>query len=181
MVKKVLIGVGVVLVLLVAVIAVLGAIAPTDLYVEREVVIDQPKDAVFEELKYVKNHDAWSPWFKRDPKMVKKYSGTDGTVGFVSSWSGNKDVGVGEQEITKIVPGERIDYELRFKEPMEETNTAWLSTEAVGADQTKVKWGLKGKTPFPGNVICMLMDLKGQLTADLDEGLAMLKQNQEKR
>ena len=181
MAKKILIGAGIVAVLLIATIAVLGAIAPTDLHVEREVVIDQPKEVVFEDLKYFKNHDRWSPWFKRDPNMQKEYKGEDGTVGFVCSWSGNDQVGVGEQEVTKIAEGERIDFELRFKKPMEDTSTGYLITEAVGENQTKVKWGMQGKTPFPGNVICMLMNMRQTLAKDFDEGLGMLKDELEKK
>jgi hypothetical protein len=179
--KKILIGLGVAAVLLVATIAVLGAIAPTDLHVEREILIYKPKEVVFEDLKYMKGHDRWSPWFKRDPNMRKEHQGEDGTVGFVSSWSGNDQVGVGEQEITKIADGERIDYELRFKKPMEDTSAAYLITEALDTDQTKVRWGMKGKTPFPGNVICMVMNMKQTLAKDFDEGLAMLKADLEKR
>ena len=179
MVKRILIGVGVAVGLLVAAVAVLGMIAPTELHVEREVLINQPKNVVFEELKQMKNHDVWSPWFKRDPNLVKKYRGTDGTVGFVSSWSGNEEVGVGEQEITKIAEGERLDYELRFEEPFEDTNTAYLITEENGKAQTKVRWGLDGKLLFPGNIMCMLMNMKAKLAADFDEGLAGLKEHME--
>jgi len=179
MAKKILISLGVIVAVIVLVIAVLGAIAPTDLHVSREVVIDKPKDVVFSDLKLVKNHDHWSPWFKLDPKIVKEHRGEDGTVGFVSAWSGNDKVGVGEQEITKIAEGDRIDFELRFKKPMEETNTAYLITEAVGENQTKVKWGLQGKTPFPGSVFCLVMNLRQKLAADFDEGLGMLKKRLE--
>lgn len=181
MVKKILVGLGVVVGLLAVVVAVLAMIAPTELHVEREVVVDQPKDVVFEELKFVKNHDIWSPWSKRDPNIVHEYKGTDGTVGFVSAWSGNDEVGVGEQEITKITEGERIDYELRFKKPMEDTSTAYLITEAAGENQTRVKWGMDGKLPFAGNVFCMLMNMKATLIADFDEGLAGLKKHLEAR
>jgi hypothetical protein len=177
--KRILIGLGVVVGLLIGVVAVLAMIAPTELHVEREVIIDKPKDVVFEQLKLVKNHESWSPWFKRDPNIVKEYRGTDGTVGFVSSWSGNDEVGVGEQEITKIAEGERIDYELRFKKPMEDTSTAYLVTEEAGNGQTKVRWGMEGKLRFPGNVICMLMNMKGMLISDFDEGLADLKKHLE--
>ena len=107
--------------------------------------------------------------------MIKNFQGTDGTVGFISSWSGNDEVGVGEQEIVNIVDGERIEVELRFKEPMEDTNRAYLLTEAVSADQTKVTWGMSGKTPFPVNVICLVMNMKETLRKDFDEGLAALK------
>jgi hypothetical protein len=181
MARKILIGAGVSVLLLVATIAVLGAIAPTELHVEREILIYKPKGVVFEDLKYVKNHDRWSPWIKRDPNMVRDSRGEDGTVGFVSSWSGNDEVGVGEQEITKIAEGERIDYELRFSKPMQDASTTYLITEALADDQTKVRWGLQGKTPFPGNVMCMVMNMKRTLAKDFDEGLAMLKAELEKQ
>lgn len=179
MAKKILISLGAIVAVIALVIAVLGAIAPTNLHVTREVVIDKPKDVVFSDLKLVKNHDHWSPWFKLDPNMTKEYRGEDGTVGFVSGWSGNDQVGVGEQEITKIAEGERIDFELRFKKPMEDTNTAYLITEAVGENMTKVTWGLQGKTPFPGSVFCMVMNLRQTLAAQFDEGLGMLKKRLE--
>ena len=54
--------------------------------------------------------------------MKKNYSGTDGQVGFIYSWdSQNKNVGAGEQEITGIEEGHKIDFELRFKRPMEQS------------------------------------------------------------
>jgi hypothetical protein len=179
MAKKILISLGAIVGVAVLVIAVLASMAPTDLYVEREVLIEKPKDVVFSDLKLAKNHDHWSPWSKKDPNMVKEYQGEDGTVGFISAWSGNDEVGVGELEIKSIKEGERIDYELRFKKPMEDTSAVWLNTEALDTNQTKVKWGMRGKTPFPGNVICMVMNMKQKLAADLDDGLSMLKKRLE--
>src|SRR5688572_18337268 len=85
---------------------------------ERHVVINKPKQEVFDYIKHIKNQDNYSVWAQKDPDMKKEYKGTDATVGFVSAWDGNKEVGRGEQEITNIVEGERIDVKLRFKEPL---------------------------------------------------------------
>jgi hypothetical protein len=155
--------------------AILGFVAPTDLNVEREVVINRPKDDVFNDLRLMKSHDSWSPWMRKDPNIVKQYTGTDGTVGFVQSWSGNNEVGVGEQEIKGITEGSRIDYELRFKKPMEDTSAAYLVTEGAGEGKTRVKWGMNGKSPFPRNVFCLLLNIKNKLGRDFDQGLADLK------
>lgn len=181
MFKKILVGLGIIMLGLLLVGGILAAIAPTDVHVEREIVIDRPTEAVFAQLRPVKNHETWSPWFKLDPNLKKEYQGEDGTVGFVMSWSGNDEVGAGEQEITKIVDGERIDYELRFKRPMEGTNTAYLITEPTGPDRTKVRWGMDGKMPVPFNVMCMVMGMRAMLAADFDKGLADLKQHLEKQ
>src|SRR3546814_1199842 len=44
---------------------------------------------------------------------------SDGTVGFVYAWDGNKKAGKGEQEIRGITEGRKIDLELRFIKPFE--------------------------------------------------------------
>ena len=95
--------------------------------VERSVSISRSNQDVFEYVKYLKNQDQFSVWAKIDPAMKKEYRGTDGTVGFVSAWdSKNKQAGKGEQEIIKITDGERIDYVLRFLEPMKATDNAYF-------------------------------------------------------
>lgn len=165
---------------LVGMILVAGIFAPKDFIVEREVVINKPKDLVFSYVKFLKNGDSWNPWSKRDPNIKKDYQGTDGTVGFVSSWAGNKEVGVGEQEIKNIVEGEKIESELRFKEPIKDTSFSYLVTESVGEGQTRVKWGMMGKTRFPFNIVCFIMNMPKKLGHDFDEGLNTLKQILEK-
>ena len=160
---------------LVVVVGFLGFVAPKQMVIQKEVVIEKSKDLVFSDLVMMKNHNRWSPWNKKDPNIVINHSDPDGVVGASMSWKGNKEVGEGIQEIKAIKPGERIDYELRFKEPMEDTSQAFLMTEALGPDQTKVTWGMKGETPFPRNIICMLMNLKPQVEKEFEAGLASLK------
>ncbi len=172
--------VGITLGILVLIVAILGVIAPKDFEVEREIIINKPKQTVFNELKMVKNHESWSPWAKLDPNVKKEYRGVDGTVGFVFAWAGNKNIGVGEQEIKNLVDGERIDFELRFKEPMVATNEAYLVTEAVGDNQTKVKWGMKGHNSFPANIFCFVFNMKAELAKSFDEGLASFRSQLEK-
>lgn len=144
--------------------------------VEREVTINKPKDSVFNYIKYVKNQDHFSIWNQKDPKSIKKFTGTDGTVGFIYSWnSQDKNVGVGEQEIKKIIDGERIDFELRFKVPFEATDMAYMTTEAISPNQTKVKWGFNGKMAYPMNLMLVFMNMDEMLGKDLQDGLNNLK------
>ena len=109
---------------IVIIIAVLVIIAPKNYDVNRSITINQSVSTVFDYLKYLKNQDQWSPWNKKDPNMKSDYQGIDGTIGFIGSWSGNKDVGVGEQEITGLVENQRIETALRFKEPFENNGVA---------------------------------------------------------
>jgi hypothetical protein len=111
-----------------------------------------------------------------DPNMKKSYRGTDGTVGFVSAWESKIDsVGVGEQEIKKIIEGERVDFELRFIKPFEATEPAFMTTEAVSESQTKVKWGFSGHMDYPMNLMMLFMDFEKMIGDDLQTGLNNLK------
>lgn len=144
--------------------------------VVREVTINNPKQEVFDYLKYLKNQDNFSVWAKIDPAMKKEFRGVDGTVGFVSAWeSENPKAGKGEQKIIKIAEGERIDYELHFYEPMESTDYAYLSTGAVSDNRTLVKWGFNGEMKYPMNLMMLFMDMEKMLAPDLENGLKNLK------
>lgn len=162
-------------------VAVLAFIAPTEYKVEREITINKPKADVYNYTKMLKNQDVWGPWQKKDPGMKKEYKGTDGTVGFVSGWdSQNADVGAGEQEIKKLVDGERMETELRFKKPFEGTASSWMTFESAGENQTKVKWGVQGGMPFPGNIFGYLMNMNKMMQDEFDNGLKGLKTEVEK-
>ncbi len=154
---------------------ILYLIAPARYDVSRNILINRPPAAVFEYLKYLKNQDEWSPWAKRDPDMKKEYRGTDGTVGFVSSWEGNKEVGAGEQEITRIQEGSRIESELRFLKPWKSTSDAYIEVEPAAGDATRVRWGFSGQNGFPMRLMMLVMSMDKMVGKDFEEGLASLK------
>lgn len=157
-------------------ILIVAAFSPSEYAVEREVIIYRPVTEVFDYVKYLKNQDDFSKWADMDPNMKKKYSGIDGTVGFISAWeSDNEEVGKGEQEIMKIEINKRIDYELRFMEPFEATDEAYIITTAINSIQTNVKWGFKGSMNYPMNLMLLMMDMEEMLGNDLQTGLDNLK------
>lgn len=160
---------------IVLLVLILAMIAPKTYNVSRSIEIDQPKAVVFDNLRYLKNHDEWSPWAKKDPNMEKKFTGTDGEVGATSYWNGNKEVGEGEQELKKIVDGERIESELRFLKPWKSTSDAYLTTEATGESKTKVTWGFSGKNKFPVSIMMLFMNMDKAVGGDFEEGLSSLK------
>lgn len=170
--KKILI----VILIIVAIPLILALFVEKNYAVERDIVIDQPKQEVFDYIKYLKNQDNYSKWATMDPDMEKSYKGTDGTVGFISAWdSENEDVGKGEQEIVKIEEGKRIDFELRFYEPFESTEPAYMTTETVEGNNTKVSWGFSGHMDYPMNLMLSFMDFEQMIGDDLETGLKNLK------
>jgi len=171
-VKKILIA----LVIIIAIPLIVALFTNKDYAVEKEVIINKPRQEVFDYIKLLKNQDNYSVWATMDPDMEKSYKGIDGTVGFISAWnSKNKEVGKGEQEIMKITDGERLDFQLRFEIPFEATDNAYMTTDSISENQTKVKWGFTGKMDYPMNFMLLFMDMEDMIGKDLENGLSNLK------
>ncbi len=171
------------LIISLVIIALIAALfVKKDYAVEREITINKPKQVVFDYVKMLKNQDNYTVWAAKDPNMKRTYTGTDGTPGFIAAWeSQNKEVGTGEQEILKVTEGERIDSRLRFKKPFKSESDAYLVTEAVGDNQTKVKWGFKGTYSYPWNLMGLVMNMDEKVGGDFATGLSNLKTILEKQ
>jgi len=83
-------------------------------YVKREIIINAPRQKVFDYVKLLKNQDEFNKHAMTAPDRKREFKGTDGTVGYIYSWSGDKKAGVGEKEIMNIIEGKRIETEIRF-------------------------------------------------------------------
>jgi hypothetical protein len=159
---------------IVVILIILILVAPKKYHVHRSITVNRALPEVFQYLKHLKNQDQWSPWKKKDPNMKQSWTGEDGTVGFVAHWEGNKDVGVGEQEIKKIVENERLESELRFFKPWKSESDAYIQVdEAEGG--TKVTWGFSGVNKMPFNVFMLFMNMDKAVGKDFEEGLGELK------
>src|SRR4051812_10199172 len=113
---KILKIIGIIIVVLIALPFIAALFIKNDFAMKREVIINKPKQEVFNYLKYLKNQDNFSVWAKADPAAKKEFTGTDATVGFKKTWDSEK-VGKGEQTIIGIKDGEYIDYSLNFLAP----------------------------------------------------------------
>ncbi|SFE03398.1 SRPBCC family protein [Flavobacterium phragmitis] len=170
----------IILILIISIVLIAAYFMPKEYAVEREITINKSVDSVFAYVKSLKNQNEFSVWANMDPKMKVSYKGVDGAVGSISSWESNiKEVGVGEQEITKITENRRIDFALRFKKPMEDTAVGFISTEPVSGNQTKVKWGISGVIPYPTNIMLPMLKMDQMIGNDLQKGLDNLKDKME--
>ena len=161
---------------IIALILIIALFVKKDYEIEREIVINQPKQVVFNYVKFLKNQDNYSKWNMTDPNSKREYKGEDGTIGFFTSWdSENKSVGKGEQTISNIVDGERIDFDLHFIKPFDGLAKSYLVTESISENQTKLKWGFKSAMPYPMNVMRLVMNMEKMLGDDLQIGLGNLK------
>lgn len=152
-----------------------------DYSVESEIKINRPSPAVFDYLRYLKNHESFSKWGKSDHHVIKQYYGTDGMVGFVSAWESiSKQVGKGQQEIKKISIGKRLDFELRFIKPYPSVAHVYLITDAISRNETVVTWGFDSRMNYPMNLM-LLFNIQKMIANDLSTGLLILKQELEKK
>ena len=165
----------IILAALIVLIFILHILMGKEMKIERSITIDRPVNQVFEYVKMTKNQDNFSTWNMTDPGMQKEYHGTDGQVGFIYKWDSatNKNVGAGEQEITKIDEGKSIEYELRFSRPMKNVANSSFFLESSAPDRTVVKWLFWGPTKFP--MTLMKPIFQNMLGKDLEKGLISLK------
>lgn len=168
-----------ILIALGAVLFTLAVMAPREYEVKRSIVIERDKRQVYEFLRFLENMDHWSVWARKDPNMKKELRGTDGEVGAVSAWRGNKDVGEGEHEITRLVQNERIESRLRFFKPWKSESDAFLSLKDSTPGSTEVEWGFRGVNKVPFNILMLFMNMDSMIGKDFEEGLQKLKEKLE--
>lgn len=162
---------------LVALVIILSLIAPKNYHVSRSIELEQPPEQVWEHLKYLKKQQEWSPWARKDPNMEQKFTGTDGEIGAVSYWNGNKEVGEGEQEITKVVEGKRIEQDLRFLKPYKSQSDCYMDLAGLDSNRSKVTWGFTGDNKFPMSIMMLFMSMDKMVGKDFEQGLQNLKSN----
>ncbi len=148
-------------------------------YVKCDIVIYAPQQKVFDYVKLLKNQDTFNKHAKADPGRIETFKGTDGTVGYIYSWSGNKSAGVGEKEIKNIVEGKSMEAEIRFVKPMAATARIIMDTEALSDTETNVSWSNAGILKYPLNI--MIPSMEKMISKDMDGSLLTLKNLLEKK
>ena len=147
-------------------------------YVKREIIINAPRQKVFDYIKLLKNQDEFNKHAMAAPDRKREFKGTDGTVGYIYAWSGDKNAGVGEKEIKNIIEGKRIETEIRFVKPMTATASIIMETESLSDDQTKISWSNAGTLKYPLNIMIPMMEK--HVAKDMDSSLSTLKNILEK-
>lgn len=165
---------------IVALLFIIALFTKKDYALVRNINIDKPKNDVFNYVKLLKSQDHFNKWVMTDPNMKKTFTGTDGTVGFVYAWDGNKKAGAGEQEIKKIQEGEKIDMEIRFIRPFAGVANTSFTTTPVTNNQSTVTWHMSSAMKYPMNIMLLFMNMDKFLGKDMEISLATLKSNLEK-
>ncbi len=176
---KIVIIILIVLAALIGLLLLIALFVKNEYSIKREIAISRSGIDVYDFIKFQRNQEQYSKWVMADPNMKKEFKGTDGDIGFVYAWdSENNNVGKGEQEIIKLVEGERVDAEIRFIKPFEGIATTSMTIEPVSENQVKVSWVMNGRNKYPMNLMTPFID--NLLGKDLELSLTNLKNILEK-
>ena len=163
---------------IIALVLVIALLMKKEHYVIRDITINAPRQKVFDYIKLLKNQDEFNKHAMAGPDRKREFKGTDGTVGYIYAWSGDKNAGVGEKEIKNIIEGKRIETEIRFVKPMTALASIIMETESLSGDQTKVSWSNAGTLKYPFNIMIPMMEK--HVAKDMDGSLLNLKNILEK-
>jgi hypothetical protein len=170
---------GVILIVLILLFLVLPLFIPRPYTVEKQVLIERSNISVFDYVKLLGNQDRYNKWVMMDPNVKRTSKGVDGTVGFITYWDSQvKNVGKGEQEITHLDQGTKIDSTVRFEKPFKNTALVTMTTIPVTAGQTRLVWRMDGQNKYPMNLMNLI--IPGMLGKDMAESLGNLKSVLEK-
>lgn len=169
MLKKLLLGLGAVLAVLVVVIAS----RPSHFRVERTLTMAVPSELPFALVNDFRQWSHWSPYEKMDPTVRKTFSGPASGVGAKYHWVGDK-IGEGEMTLTDVQPNERIVINLEFIKPFASTNTATFEFVPAGGS-TAVTWRMEGEYNIVSKAFGLFMDMDAMFGQHFTDGLTAMK------
>ena len=169
MLKKILIGLAVVLVVLLGVIAS----RPASFHLERSGTVPTPPDTAFTQVNDFHAWAGWSPWEKLDPSMKKTYSGANTGAGSIFYWNGNDQIGEGRMTMEKSERPNVIGIKLEFIKPFAATNQTTFTFTPV-PEGTKVIWAMDGQNNFMAKAMSIFMDMDKMVGPDFEKGLSGL-------
>lgn len=142
----------------------------------RQVTISGTPDQIYPYLVNSKKMNAWMPWQDIDPSVKIEQSGPEEGVGAKASWSSTGEMGVGNSEITAVVPDESVTTALEMVEPfpMKQTSVMAIKPSAEG-DKSVVTWSVSGENGLVARVMAVFIDFDKQVGDSFTLGLNKLR------
>jgi hypothetical protein len=173
--KKIALGVGGVLLVVILGLVVAASVQPTEYRVERTRVVNATPNLILPQLEELRRWTEWNPWMERDPQSRLEYSEPSSGAGAWYTWDGNDEVGEGKMTIASV-SAEGVTYDLEFIEPFTSTAIVGIDVAPVGEDRAEVTWWMEGENDFMGKLMGVFMDMDAMIGADFEQGLENLEQ-----
>lgn len=167
--------IGIILLLLIAYSVIAVLTFSNNYHYEKSVVINAPKDKVWQYVGSLKGYNRWDPFSKEIRDISITYSGDGDKVGDSYHWKG--DESEGEQSITEIVPNEKMITKLHFIQPFEGNAKAVFIVTQEG-NGTKVTWAIDNELSSMMKIMKPMMD--NNMGKMFNQGLGDLKKLSEK-
>ncbi len=161
---------------------VLSLLMSTKQKVERSITINAPATVIYQQLIKLENFNTYSVWSQQDSTIKYTLTGSDGSVGASTSWTGNPEIsGDGKIEIAFLEENKTIRHKLSFSKPKKASlpdgqgtaESAFTLKETNGL--TTVTWNFELATPRPWNIFNLFYSLDKKMGKDFEESLATLK------
>ncbi|HEX5343270.1 MAG TPA: SRPBCC family protein [Duganella sp.] len=175
MFKKIIVGLSV----LILVVLAVAAMQPATYSVTRSIAIKAPAERIQPLISDFHNWQLWSPWAKLDPAIKHTYSGAPKDLGAVYAWEGNKDVGRGRMEVISLTPPTKVGIKLNFYVPMESSAMTDFVLDQKG-DTTTVSWTMSGRTDFMAKMMTIFVSMDSMIGPAFESGLSQMKAVAEK-
>jgi effector-binding domain-containing protein len=162
---------------LLVVVITIGFFLPAKVQLHRSIEINRSPDVVFQVVNSLAHFNKWSPWYEKDINASYNLTGSPSGVGSKLSWTGNKSVGTGSNEIIESTLNSHIKTELYFGKD-EHPAYATISLKENN-NSTFVTWSLEND--FGYNVFYRYFGfvLEDMIAPDYEKGLSNLKKHVE--
>ena len=145
--------------------------------VERTIVIDRPAQSIYTHVSDFNTWPGWSPWLSQEPECRVEINGPPGELGHTQYWDGKK-IGSGHIELSELIPGRELGYNLFFIKPWKSNSRAAFTFEPEH-EATRVVWSMEGTLPI--FLFFMKKKMSAMVGRDYERGLNMLKEQLEAR
>ncbi len=175
--KKALISILAALIAFPALLLIVASFQPKAWMLERSVLIEAPRDKVWQIVSDLNRYSEWNPYARIDTAAKITINGPAATIGSSYAWDGPQS-GAGSMTTAHIAAGERIDFKLEFIRPMASiAQASFLVGNLDGS--TKMTWRMEGQhegmTGLIARAIHLIISMDSMVGKDFESGLATLK------
>jgi hypothetical protein len=93
---------------IIALLLIIALFMKKEHYIKREIIINAPRQKVFDYVKLLKNQDKFNKHAMAGPDREREYKGTDGTIGFIYAWKGIKMPAKAKRKLRTSLKGKKL-------------------------------------------------------------------------
>ncbi len=171
MIKKALIGFGIVLIAFLAFVLT----RESRFHYERSGLINASPEEIYPYISDFRRGNEWSPFAQADPNMKVSFSGPIADVGSKMEWEGNSEAGAGQLEILRVVPNELVEIQLTMLKPIHAVNLIQYQLTPEPTGGTTFSWSMSGDAGFIGQLMNIFIDCEEMVAGQFTVGIQNLK------